>query len=453
VNWQTRRGYAVVLLSVLLAACSGGGGSSSNVVAPTLVSIALSPLAVSLSPGQSQQLSVTGTYSDGSKQTIADTDQSYLSSAGAVATVSASGLVSVPSGATVGKTATISATNISTGITTSAAASSVVTVSSGGTGPTPNSVAAAQATAGNNALCTAITPFYWEIGDKTGAQVTGSLGVNSTGNPILASTRLTIASASKWIYGTYITQLRGSAANLTAQDITFLTMTSGYTNMGTDLSTATCPNTNGVPDTVNTCLTLTNAQGVSFSAQTPANIGIFYYDSGHMENHASQHGGLGDILNPDLGPTIGGLLDPSVNIVYTQPLMAGGIFTNASDYAVILRDILAGTLFMHDALGTNPVCTNKSPTCNAGFSPIPENWHYSIGHWVEDDPATNGDGAFSSPGAFGFDPWIDHTKTYYGLISREDTTGIQSGYQSAKCVRLIRQAWVTGVEQSGTIPQ
>jgi len=29
-----------------------------------------------------------------------------------------------------------------------------------------------------------------------------------------------------------------------------------------------------------------------------------------------------------------------------------------------------------------------------------------------------GDGAFSSPGAFGFYPWIDRTKTNYGVLAR-----------------------------------
>ena len=109
---------------------------------------------------------------------------------------------------------------------------------------------------------------------------------------------------------------------------------------------------------------------------------------------------------------------------------------------------------MRDALGTHAVCTRHSTTCNATFSPIPEAWHYSIGHWVEDDPNSHGDGAFSSPGMYGFYPWIDATKAFYGIISRENMTGsgLQQGYASAQCGRLIRRAWVTGVEQTQTLP-
>jgi hypothetical protein len=85
------------------------------------------------------------------------------------------------------------------------------------------------------------------------------------------------------------------------------------------------------------------------------------------------------------------------------------------------------------------------------YSPSPLAWHYSYGHWVEDEPGT-GDGAFSSPGKFGFYPWIDASKTYYGIVAREDLTPggtIQTApyYQSALCGRAIRKALLTGVAQ------
>jgi hypothetical protein len=137
------------------------------------------------------------------------------------------------------------------------------------------------------------------------------------------------------------------------------------------------------------------------------------------------------------------------NLVYSEPLIAGGIHTTAADYAQILRNVLSGSLVMLDALGTHAVCTLPASCPTAVFSPVPEAWHYSIGHWVEDDPATNSDGAFSSPGAFGFYPWIDKNKTFYGMISREDHT---NGSSSGLCGRLVRQAWATGVEQTGNAP-
>jgi hypothetical protein len=63
---------------------------------------------------------------------------------------------------------------------------------------------------------------------------------------------------------------------------------------------------------------------------------------------------------------------------------------------------------------------------------------------VEDDPA--GDGAFSSPGAFGFYPWIDATKTYYGIVARH-VVGAGSYLESAQCGAALRRAFITGTAQ------
>ena len=104
-------------------------------------------------------------------------------------------------------------------------------------------------------------------------------------------------------------------------------------------------------------------------------------------------------------------------------------------------------------LGKNAVCTNPQTCPNEAIkTPIPRNetWHYSIGHWVEDDPQV-GDGAYSSPGAFGFYPWISRDKAYYGIMAREDHQGVmlanqseKPGVQSVGCGRLIRAAWMDG---------
>ena len=322
-------------------------------------------------------------------------------------------------------------------------------------GPTPNSVSAATATAQNNHLCGApIKPYYWEIGDQSGPLASGSLGTDRSSGPVLASTKVSLASASKWVYGTYVTQLRGSVGNLTAQDINFLHFTSGYTNMPD--SSATCPATLN-PYTIDQCLTLTNSTGVPYTALNKAAVGKFDYNGAHMEIHASRYTDLGRTVSWSLGSPVDALLGSNVGISYAEPLVSGGATSTGSDYALMLRHILDGSLAMHAALGTSAVCTHhdRNSTCNAVFSPIPEAWHYSIGHWVEDDPSTGGDGAFSSPGDYGFYPWIDSTKKYYGIISRSSPPagdGSQHGYASAQCGRLIRHAWMTGVEQTGSLP-
>ena len=93
-----------------------------------------------------------------------------------------------------------------------------------------------------------------------------------------------------------------------------------------------------------------------------------------------------------------------------------------------------------ESLGTHAVCTNPAtcPTALNTPSPANESWHYSVGHWVEDDPVV-GDGAF------GFYPWIDAGKARSGILARSSGTG--SGFESVMCVRLIRKAYATAVVQ------
>jgi hypothetical protein len=117
-----------------------------------------------------------------------------------------------------------------------------------------DSAAAAEATVTNNALCQIIAPFYWEIGDPSSTLISGSV-TGDAATAITASTKMSVASASKWLYGMYVVQTRGAAANLTTNDIDFLHFTSGYTNMGSDTQNSQCPSSDN-PDTIDACLLL-----------------------------------------------------------------------------------------------------------------------------------------------------------------------------------------------------
>ena len=301
------------------------------------------------------------------------------------------------------------------------------------TGPdTAQRTQAATTTAANNSNCVAVKPFYWEIGDKAGLMASGS--VNATGSLLTynASTVVNIASASKWLYGAYVVERRG-AAGLSGSDIKFLNFRSGYTSF------TSCSPT----QTVGSCVAA-STNGV----YTPASDGKFLYGGGHMQVHASLMG-LDALDNTTLATEIKTQLGSDIDMSYSQPQLAGGVRTNADSYARYLRKLLNGQLRMGAALGSNPVCTNPL-TCNgtALGTPIPtnESWQYSVGHWVESDPAV-GDGSFSSAGAFGFYPWVDSGKRYYGIVARQDFANAAAGVASAYCGRLIRKAWVTGTAQ------
>jgi hypothetical protein len=293
-------------------------------------------------------------------------------------------------------------------------------------------IAAATAVAqGSSNACAPIRPFYWEVGDKTQRLAGGSVNAAGNATVVEAGTVMNIASATKWLYGAYVAEQRGGA--LTAEDIEFLNFRSGYVSL---------PPLTGCQqnDTVASCL----ARG-SNGAQTPADIGRFHYDGGHMQKHASLPApgmALGAMNNTALATELRRVLGTDISLSFTQPQPAGGVRTSARDYALFLRKLLGRQLKMGSLLGHHPVCTSPQTCPTATYSPVAsESWHYSIGHWVEDDPV-RGDGAFSSAGAFGFYPWIDASRSYYGVIARNAMFG--NGNESAACGAAIRRAWISG---------
>ncbi len=98
------------------------------VVSIPLTSIALSPLSATIAAGATQQLTVTGTYANNSTAVLPASGETFASSDTTVATVDGTGLVTVVANATPGKTATISATDTASKLTTSTANSTVITV-------------------------------------------------------------------------------------------------------------------------------------------------------------------------------------------------------------------------------------------------------------------------------------------------------------------------------------
>jgi hypothetical protein len=289
--------------------------------------------------------------------------------------------------------------------------------------------AAASATAqspGN--ACGAIRPFYWELGNKNARLANGSVYATGSKTGYTATTPLSVASSSKWLYAAYVAQKQAGA--LSDSDRRFLSMRSGYVS----LNKSSCQNAS----TVNACLAIGNN-----GAYTKAADGKFLYDGGHMQKHASLIG-MGAMNNAALASALRAQIGSDVGLTFVQPQLAGGVMMTSDAYARFLRKLLAGQLRLGAMLGSSAVCTNLASCGAALYTPVPssESWHYSLGHWVEDDPKV-GDGAFSSAGSFGFYPWIDAGRTSYGIIGRMAPEG--SGYDSAKCGRLIRKAWATAV--------
>ena len=281
--------------------------------------------------------------------------------------------------------------------------------------------AAARAVAETSEKCRAVQPFYWSIGDAHGVLADGSVGTRAP----TAATTMPIASASKLVYAAFVAQQRHG--QLTEDDVRFLTFTSGYTHFracrrGQTIAECDDMGGNGEHDA--------------------SSDGRFDYNGGHMQRHAVLDG-LGSLDAAGLARTIDDTLGTTLR--YLQPQLAGGISTSAADYGDFLRRIVDGQLQMKSLLGTHAVCTNPRTCSTAAASPFTQaDVHYSIGHWIEDDP--QGDGAFSSAGAFGFYPWISHDESTWGVLARfaPGFNGAKAGAASLMCGRQIRAAWASG---------
>ncbi|HEY5808491.1 MAG TPA: hypothetical protein VIT67_11010 [Povalibacter sp.] len=295
---------------------------------------------------------------------------------------------------------------------------------------------AATTTATTNAACTALPGFYWEIGDRDAQLASGTRG----STPPTATTQMNVYSASKWVYGAYVYQRRNGILN--SNDLRALRMLDGYTE------TKACL----LQSTVGACHS-------SMSARDTAAIDKFFYASGHFQKHAAVDLNLASSTTSQLATEIHNYLGNDWTFTYSRTDLAGGGRSSAADYAKFLRKILNGTLLLSGgALGSNAVCTYTGPTdpvsgrvncASALDSPSNEASQYSLGHWVESDPvwlAGGGDPAYSSPGLAGFYPWIDSSRTYYGILARVDLSQ-GAGAASSSCGRLIRKAWLTATPQ------
>lgn len=291
---------------------------------------------------------------------------------------------------------------------------------------------AVEQTAATSADCAAIGDFYWEIGDATGMLGQGAIGTTYTRTKVLS-----IASASKIVFGAAIVQQTGGA--LTATQKSALRMLSGYHGLNPIKCSAT--------SSVSACLNA-GSPGPNYT-YTASEVGGFHYDGAHDQFFAAAavaDGGLGigGLSAAQLTTLVTNRLGFAPGFAFTSPLPSGGLSASPAQFASFLRAIVAGELVLRAHLGEAKVCTLPGPSCpTAVSSPSPYAWHYSYNHWVEDDAA--GDGAFSSAGAFGFYPWISADRTLYGMLARQSGAG--GGFDSVQCGQKLRRAWITAQVQ------
>lgn len=112
----------------------------------------------------------------------------------------------------------------------------------------------------------------------------------------------------------------------------------------------------------------------------------------------------------------------------TNPRLSGGGASTIEDYAAFLDAMLRGRL-LADIAGYTADRTADLPVLNAPEATVTAGeWHYALASWREcdDKPFSTGCAAarmVSSPGAFGWTPWIDFDRGYWAVIGMQEGIG------------------------------
>ncbi len=117
---------------------------------------------------------------------------------------------------------------------------------------------------------------------------------------------------------------------------------------------------------------------------------------------------------------------PRQGVGTTNPLIAGGLRATMNEYARVLqlefnRGVYQGNRLIADALftaqGTEPF--PNAVIGNSPFTATAFTFHYGLAAWLECPPPATNCAVMSSPGAFGFTPWVDRDGGYYAIIGME----------------------------------
>ncbi len=363
------------------------------------------------------------------------------------------------------------------GVTAAAAGLAVVFIVGGiaaqSVDPNQDRIDAVNETIASNAVCSNLKDFYWEIGNKDGVLGSGAHGSikgNQSAITNFKAKPMEIASSSKWLFSAYVVEkLNGSLDAV--NDVRSLNFSSPFTafELGDSCKAATWTKP---AETIQACNDRLNNISATKAADKGTAYG-FFYAPGHMEwradNRNTDAAGLGlDGSAVQLGQQIGQVLGLS-SLTYVNVGLAGGGSLAPNDYSLFLRKLLGHELKLGAMLGEYSVCTledhNRYGLKCKYSTDIPAestiwseyiNPRYALGHWVEDDRPLYGDGAFSSPGVYGFYPWIEKNQENYGMIAIQQTllqqysTEKKTGGTSVTCGRMIRQAWETGAVQNSS---
>jgi D-alanyl-D-alanine-carboxypeptidase/D-alanyl-D-alanine-endopeptidase len=126
---------------------------------------------------------------------------------------------------------------------------------------------------------------------------------------------------------------------------------------------------------------------------------------------------------------------PKQQLGSTNPLVAGGLRASMNEYANFLALVFHRGAFRGLTIGTPALYDEQSrevsPAPTIDYSPVEViglPYHYGLTAWLMCATPATGCEDLSSPGAFGFTPWLDRASGYYAILGMElDRDSVDTG--------------------------
>jgi CubicO group peptidase (beta-lactamase class C family) len=129
-----------------------------------------------------------------------------------------------------------------------------------------------------------------------------------------------------------------------------------------------------------------------------------------------------------------------------NPLLAGGLIMSMNEYARILQFVFDKGAWQDSQLLAPGIFDTQAvepyPGVVIGTSPAPD-LRYGLTAWLDCGTPQTGCQQISSPGAFGFTPWIDRNAGYYAILGMQDMNNSKThfgGHLEQQLAPLIVQA-------------
>lgn len=129
-----------------------------------------------------------------------------------------------------------------------------------------------------------------------------------------------------------------------------------------------------------------------------------------------------------------------------NPLLAGGLIVSMNEYEHVLHFVFDKGVWHGSPLLAPGIFDTQAvepyPNVVIGKSPAP-NLRYGLTAWLNCGTPQTGCHQISSPGAFGFTPWIDRDTGYYAILGMQDMNNYKThfgGHLEQQLAPLIVQA-------------